>query len=164
MRKFRPEYTAALALAAACFGMACHPPSFLGSGMRNHPLALVGQWVDSSKSTPTDTSLWLLDASGNDDSQHIRLESGGAMQSPRAATFVATDAKHYGYWYFQGNLNDSADRAICFTNRPGRSAPTCRPFALDSVRTSAGVRRRLVVQAYQGAHNTSDRVLLWRFP
>ena len=164
MRKFPPEHHTALALITACLAMACHPASFMGGSTRNHPSALVGRWVDSLKSTPTDTSLWILDASGNDASQHVRLEPDGERQLPAAAAFVTTRAKRYGYWFFRGTLHDSADRAICFTNRPGRSAPTCLPFDLDSVSTAAGVRRRLVVRAYQGEHRTSDRVLLARLP
>ncbi len=164
MRKFLPEHLTILALVTVWFAMACHPASFIGGSTRNHPAALVGHWVDSVKSTPTDTSLWILDASGNDASQHVRVEPESEKQSSAAAAFVTSRPKHYGYWFFRGALLASADRAICFTARPGRSAPTCLPFDLDSVTTSAGVRRRLVVHAYQGEHRTADRVLLARLP
>jgi len=161
MRKFRRN-RAPVSVLVACLALACHPASFFGGGMRNHPAALVGQWVDSAKASPTDTSLWILDASGNDESQHVRLDSNADHTTP--AAFVTTRATHYGYWFFQGTLQDSTDRAICFTNRPGRSAPTCRPFDLDSVSTARGMRRRLVVRGYQGEHETSNRILLERLP
>ena len=144
--------------------VACQPRSFGGGGVRNHPNALVGQWVDSAKSSPTDTSLWILDAAGNDNSQHVRLESDSSGTSTSPARFVVARARHYGYWFLRGELADRSDRRICFTNRPGRSAPTCEAFDLDSFPVAAGVRRRLVVRGYQGAHNTSNRVLLARIP
>lgn len=141
---------------------ACRGFSFPSGGMRDHPAALVGQWVDSAKSTSADTSLWLLDETGNDGSQHIRR--GPGERGENAGPFVATTARHFGYWFFRGTLQDTSDRALCFTNRPGRSAPTCRAFAFDSVVTPAGMRRRLVVRSYEGTHTTSDRVLLERVP
>ena len=164
MRKFLPDLPVAFALVAACAATACMPASFLGGGMRNHPSALVGEWVDSIKSTPADTSLWLLGASGNDASQHVRIEPDSAQRAPAAPAFVTTRERHYGYWYFQGALDDRANRAICFTNRPGRSAASCLSFDLDTVSTTTGVRRRLVVRGYQGNHTTADRVLLARRP
>lgn len=163
MRKFRPDPHIALALLVAYTATACYPVSLIGGGVRNHPSALVGQWVDSIKSTAADTSIWLLGASGNDAAQHVRLESGSGQQAS-APAFVTTPEKHYGYWYVQGSLADSADRALCFTKRPGRSAPSCLPFDLDSVSTPAGMRRRLVVRGYEGQHTTADRVLLSRQP
>ena len=141
---------------------ACRGLAFPSGGMRDHPAGLVGRWVDSAKSTSSDTSLWLLDETGNDGSQHIRR--GVGARGENAGPFVATTARHFGYWFFRGTLQDTSDRAICFTNRPGRSAPTCRPIAFDSVVTPAGMRRRLVVRSYQGTHTTSDRVLLERVP
>lgn len=161
MRKFLPDLRTALLCATVCAAPACHSTAFLGAGMREHPVALVGEWVDSVKSTAADTSLWLLDASGNDGSQHLRRIAGPASPS---GPFTATPARHFGYWFFQGALEDSSHRAICFTNRPGRSAPTCLPFDLGSVSTPGGLRRRLVVRSYHGAHTTSDRVLLERLP
>lgn len=161
MRKFLPDRFA-LASLILCAVAACRGLSFPAGGMREHPAALVGQWVDSAKSTATDTSLWLLDESGNDGSQHIRreLDERGAG----TGSFSSTQARHFGYWFFRGALQDTSDRALCFTNRPGRSAPTCRQFDIDSMATPKGMRRRMVVHSYQGAHTTSDRVLLERVP
>lgn len=162
MRTSLPDSRFALASLILCATAACHGLSFPAGSMRDHPAALIGQWVDSAKSTSTDTSLWLLDGSGNDGSQHVRrqLDERGASTGP----FSSTPARHFGYWFLRGTLRDSSDRALCFTNRPGRSAPTCRLFDFDSVSTTAGMRRRIVVRSYQGTHTTSDRVLLERVP
>ena len=164
MRKSLPDLRIALLCSAACAVLSCRSASLLGGSMRDHPVALVGAWVDSVKSTAADTSLWLLDASGNDGSQHIRRATDGASNGPATGAYIATTARHFGYWFFRGALQDTSDRALCFTNRPGRSAPTCVPFDLDSARTPTGTRRRLVVRSYHGAHSTSDRVLLERLP
>ena len=162
MRTSLPDSRIALASLVLWSLAACGGRSFLGGSVREHPAALTGQWVDSAKSTATDTSLWLLDDSGNDGSQHIRrqLDEHGASTGP----FAATRARHFGYWFFRGTLQDVSDRALCFTNRPGRSAPTCLPFDFDSLSTPGGMRRRIVVRSYTGAHTTSDRVLLERVP
>ena len=162
MRTSLPDPRIALSSLILFAAAACRGLSFPAGGMRDHPAALVGQWVDSTKSTAADTSLWLLDGTGNDGSQHIRRPFD--ERSGSTGPFVATTARHFGYWFFRGTLQDTSDRALCFTNRPGRSAPTCRSFDFDSVMTPGGVRRRLVVRSYQGAHTISDRVLLERMP
>ena len=161
MRTSLPDPRIALSSLILFAAGACRGLSFPAGGMRDHPAALVGQWVDSAKSTAADTSLWLLDGAGNDGSQHIRrlVDEHG-----NTGPFAPTTARHFGYWFFRGTLQDTSDRAVCFTNRPGRSAPTCRPVAFDSVSTRAGMRRRLVVRSYQGAHSIADRVLLERVP
>lgn len=130
-----------LLLASACAGN-----SLLGGGAGAHPPELVGEWLDSAKTRSADSSLWVFTATGDD--QVRRVGASGAVL-----------VHHYGYWFVRGALT-SADRALCFTNRPGRSAPTCLPFDLDSVRTDGSVRKRMVVRGYRGAHTTGDRVLL----
>lgn len=129
--------------------------------MRSHPPQLVGTWVDLAKSSPTDTALWILGPGGEDAAQHLVRATADANAG---AAFVLTEPKHYGYWFAQGAMSDSASRAICFTNRPGRSAPTCLSFALDSVREGSATRRRLLVHGYRGERHTSDRVLVAREP
>src|SRR5258708_39022695 len=98
MRKFLPDFDVVLALAVACVTTACHLPVLGGGSMRNHPSALVGEWVDSAKTTPTDTSLWILEASGNDVSQHVRVEADSARRPSGAVVVVMSRPKHYGYW------------------------------------------------------------------
>lgn len=149
MRKSRPDATAAprdLLAIIVLFLSGCARVA-LGGDVGNHPPELVGEWIDSAKTTPGDTSFWILSQSGDDGSRH------------RSATGAVT-VRHYGYWYLQGRLSDAGHHAICFTNRPGRSAPSCRDFDLDSLAHDAGIRRRLVVHGYQGNHSSSDRVLL----
>jgi hypothetical protein len=163
MRKSPPEYRPALTLVTACIAIACHP-TFREASMRRHPSALVGHWVDSVQTSRSDTALWLLDASGNNAVQHLRLESDGDHQAPGAAKFLTAGAQHVGHWYFLGTLQDTSGRAICFTRRVRPVAPKCVPFELDSAATPTGMRRRLVVRRYETGHDTSDRVLLARLP
>ena len=153
-----PRAPIALLGAAMLMMVGCAGLAHLGSEFGNHPAALVGEWIDSVKTTPGDTSLWVLGPSGSDGFRRIRAASGDAA----AADAGASEVRHYGSWYLSGNLADAAGRALCFTNRPGRSAPTCRPFDLDSVASGAGLRRRLVIRSYQGGHSVADRVLLAR--
>lgn len=142
----RPRGALPLVLLLASAACASLPP-LGGAEFNNHPAALVGEWIDSVKTTAGDTSLWVLGPSGQDGMRHRGPGGPG-------------DVRHYGYWYLRGTLDTATDRALCFTNRPGRSAPSCRPFELDTVTTPAGPRRRLVVHGYQGAHSTQDRILL----
>ena len=143
---------AVVALLVASIGMtgACRPGSLL-PGLGPQPLELAGAWVDSAKSSPTDTSMWVLDASGSDGSRRIIRAPDG---------LISTVDRRYGYWFFAGKLDDPNDRAICFTKRPGRSAPTCLPFSLDTVMSASGQRRRLIVRGYHGTHSAGDRVLI----
>ena len=114
----------AVALVITAIGMtgACRPGGLL-PGLGPHPADLGGVGVDSAKTSPIDTSLWVLGASGSDDSRRITRGPDGP------ATSVD---RHYGYWFFQGRLDDPMDRAICFTNRPGRSAPTNRRLHIEA--------------------------------
>ena len=120
-------------------------------GLGNQPAPLVGVWVDSAKSSPADTSLWVLGGTGSDESRHI-------VHSPDGTT--SETLRHYGYWFARGSVGDSVNRAICFTKRPGRSAPTCLLYSLDTAATPNGPRVRLLVHGYQGQHTTSDRILI----
>lgn len=125
----------------------------------NHPSELVGAWVDVAKSTPSDTSLWLMRATGEDGSQHIR-----ATPSPDSSSrvFVATTPTLYGYWYLRGTMTDTSNRQLCYLNHSGRSTGHCIAFVLDTIATTQGPRRRLHLHDYRGLHSTSDRVLVGR--
>lgn len=148
-------WRAAVLVTLATLG--CHAPGWFAAEARNQPMQLAGEWVDSSHTTPGDTAFWVLEPSGEGLSRHFLHADGGA--SARRVT-----EQHYGHWYVQGPLTDRASRRICFTNRPGRSAPTCLAFDLDTSVTDAAPRRRLLVHAYPGHHHTGDRVLLARVP
>lgn len=164
MPKFLRDGRAVWTLAAAVsiVGGACSSAMQVGGAVRNHPDALVGTWVDVAKSTPNDTALWILRSTGDDLSQHVVRVRADASDG---AAYAMTGATHYGYWFAQGALADSAHRAICFTRRPGRSAPTCLAFELDSVRNDDGtLRRRLLVRGYRGEHHVSDRLFMAREP
>ena len=121
-----------------------------------HPEALTGQWVDSARTNAADTSVWILKPNGDDLALRIGApgDSGGRASSPRL----------YGRWYLSGELADTAGRALCFTQRPGRDAPSCVRFRLDTVVVNGALRRRLTLSGYLGAHATSDRVLIARRP
>lgn len=149
MPSFRAER---LALVAPLLLAACASGLSLGGGAGAHPAALVGAWVDSVKSSPADSSYWMLSSSGDDAARRVRRTSPDSVPT--------VEQRHYGYWYLRGALADTADRAICFTKRPGRSAPTCIPFALDSTSSGGRSRRRLVVYGYEGRHSSGARVLL----
>jgi hypothetical protein len=160
VQKFRPEHRARVAVAAGvgtvlALAAACRPASLAGGEFRQHPAALVGQWTDVAKSTTTDSALWVLTADGDDLSMHLRAGNAGTP-------FVASEPVRHGYWYLHGRMTEPADRTICFTKRPGRSAPDCRAFDLDTVETSSARQPRLLVHGYQGEHHAGDRALLKR--
>lgn len=143
------EVGAALALAlvanAGCARLRLGPAG-------EHPDALVGLWVDSARTVPTDTSIWLLTARGEDIS--LRIRKPPVVPRPRV------EERRYGAWWLKGSLTEKASRAICFTNRPGRSGWTCVPFDLDSVASGGGFVRRLEVYGYQGREATPPRVFV----
>lgn len=154
MTRFRADSrsaTRAVVLALAMVAPAGCARLQLGS-IGAHPDALVGLWVDSAKTIPADTSIWLLTARGEDIS--LRIRKPPVVPKPRI------EERPYGAWGLQGRLTDKAKRAICFTNRPGRSGWTCLPFDLDSIASSSGYTRRLEVYGYKGRHTTSARVFI----
>jgi hypothetical protein len=118
------------------------------------PAALAGQWADLAHSTPADTSVWILEPSGRDLVVRIVADSAGRNAAPQP----------YGRWYVRGADGDSTRRALCITRRPGRDAPTCTRFALDTVMVYGHAVRRLRLLDYQGAHRRGERVLLERQP
>lgn len=153
----------------------CHQVNRLGGDFRNHPPELVGEWVDSAKSTSADTALWILGPDGEDASAHRRLVAaagvagsgglpGGGGLPRGTGAYVTTERRHYGYWFVRGAMDTASEHALCFTKRPGRSAPQCSSFALDTLREGSVARRRLRVHGYAGAHHVADRVLLAQTP
>lgn len=148
-----PRSAACRAAVPLVLAWGCHAPAWFAADARNQPRALVGEWVDSSHTTPRDTALWVLEPSGTGLSRHL-VHAEGTVTTRRITE------RHYGHWYVQGALADSVGRRLCFTNRPGRSAATCLAFDLDSSVAGTVRRRRLLVRAYQGEHHLGDRVLL----
>jgi hypothetical protein len=120
----RPRRRIYIVLSAAVSLAGCASSGLFHRGPR--PGGLVGTWIDSAASTPSDTTLWIL---ASDGSRRIRRASG------------ETDRDQ---WYVDG-----AERQplFCFVRR-ARDAATCSPFTLDSAATPAGIRRRLVVRSY----------------
>jgi hypothetical protein len=166
MPRFRPEgprSRRAFAVIVILAG-ACRASGLLGENRSNHPVELVGAWVDLVKSTPADTALWLLGAEGEDASQHVTRRDARTAKAPAGDSFELSSAEHYGYWFFRGAMVDTARRSLCITRRPRRVMPTCVHFDLDTIATAAGPRRRLRLAQYEGEHRTSDRVLVAREP
>jgi hypothetical protein len=137
----------------SCVGCSGSLP-WLRGDLANHPTALVGNWVDVEKSTPRDSSIWMLAPNGDDRGLHIARD-GVNDPSPH----VRRD--HYGYWYVR--RNDAGEQELCVTRRPSRDAPSCTVFVMSTDSTTSPPRRMLRLAAYTGAHHTGERVLIeWR--
>lgn len=115
--------------------------------------SVAGEWVDVAKSTPTDTMVWALTPGGDDELIHVAVRPSG----------VTTERRHFGRWSMASASADTT-AAICFVRRPGRDAPSCIQFAIDTIRTGDRTRRRLRLRNYVGEHHTGDRELLERLP
>jgi hypothetical protein len=118
----------------------------------NHPAALVGEWVDVEKSSPTDSSVWLLEENGYDGGLRITygLEHPGMRDISR---------RQYGYWYVR---HTNAGDELCVTRRPSRDAPSCTTFEASIDSSVAPPRRMIRLAAYAGQHHTGARVLVER--
>ena len=128
------------------------------AGGTSRPPEVSGEWIDVRHAAPNDTSLWVLRADGYDGTAHlVQTQTSAGLTPVRHQTRYAT-------WYLRGTLADSANRMICFARRLGRDGLTCLRFSLDTIATSAGPRRRMVVSGYPGEHTTGDRVLIARDP
>ena len=121
------------------------------------PPEIAREWVDVDKSTPDDTTLWVLGPGGYDGIAHLvrASDSSGVIRLVRKET-------RYGYWHFQGTFGDSTRQAICFSPRSGRIGATCTAFVLDTVTSGSGRAPRLTLRAYHGLHHTRDRMLVAR--
>ena len=92
---------------------------------------------------------------GDDALLSVHLNANGTRDERR---------KHYGRWT-ASQVADSSGTivpALCFVRRPGRDAPSCDRYVVDSVRIGGALVRRLTVLGYAGQHHTGDRVLLER--
>ena len=70
------------------------------------PPELTGIWIDVEKTTPTDTSAWMLEPGGGDITLHltVRADSAGRPRVERRET-------RFGSWYLAGAISDTAGRA-----------------------------------------------------
>ena len=125
---------------------------WLRGDLANHPAALVGQWVDVEKSTPADSSFWVLEPNGDDDG--IRILSGALGSIPRQSR------SRYGYWYVRAT--ESSGNELCVSRRPSRDAPTCTRFVASFDSTETPPRRTLRLVSYSGAHHVGERLLVER--
>ena len=121
------------------------------------PSELAGTWVDSAKTTQTDSSLWILAPNGADRVLHITV-SPRVNTSPR----VESHETRRGSWYMSGALADASKRALCFKRR-ARDGPSCMRFRLDTV-IKNGSRRRLVLLGDRRERQTSEQVFVERVP
>ena len=126
---------------------------FLSTGSR--PVELVGQWVDSVKSTASDTSVWVLAAGSRNELLRISVHRENGLVT------LESKETYNGFWSLRGTMIDSK-RALCLRREP-RSGPSCTRFDLDTVRSSTGeTLKRLVLRSYEGDSPGADRVLLER--
>ena len=139
-----------LVLAVACSGTL----PWLRGDLANHPAALIGEWVDADKSSPQDSSFWILQPNGDDEGLRItRLPAG-------AGGAVHWSRQRYGYWFVRTPSNQQAE--LCVTRRPGRDAPSCTPFTLGVDGAVRPPRRFARLAAYAGSHHTGARLLVER--
>ncbi|MBI3792637.1 MAG: hypothetical protein HY275_17410 [Gemmatimonadetes bacterium] len=141
-----------LLIAAACGGTVA-PPAEAPAPVAS----LAGQWVDVRKSSPSDTTIWVLAEDGDDALLVVHRAADGTVSESR---------QHYGRWS-EGRVTDAAgaaQRALCFVRRPGRDAQSCDPVSVEHVEVNGVATRRLTVRGYEGAHHTGDRVLVDRAP
>ncbi len=113
--------------------------------------AVTGQWIDLGHTAPGDTSVWVLAPGGRDDALKVSLGRDGVLKGTTT---------RYGRWF----VRPSPHPELCFTRRPGREAPSCSSFRVDTVVVGGQPRRRLWVGQYRGSHRTGDRELWERGP
>ena len=101
------------------------------------PAALAGVWIDSARTSATDSSLWLLEPQGDERSVRVSAGRGGVSGS-------RVERSPERSWYLSGDLTDTTHRSLCLKRRP-RDGATCMQFSLDTLRSGGGSRRRLIV-------------------
>jgi len=122
------------------------------------PSALAGVWIDSTKTTPSDSSYWVLGSDGSDRTRRVERAMSQGSSQPHVTE------QDYGVWWLAGSLDDTVGRRLCI-RRHGRSTPaTCFSFTLDSTRSAAPPIRRLLLKDYRGNNSLRDRVLLEQRP
>ena len=99
------------------------------------PAELVGTWVDSARTTPTDSLGWVLAGNGSD-----RRFVLSVRQKPGLQTEVTREEQSNGQWYLSGALPDTLGRTFCVWRR--HFLPSCFPFRLDSLTEAHGAGRR----------------------
>lgn len=108
-----------------------------------------GEWVDVAKTTPNDSSIWVLDDGGDDQTLRLMRSGVGWRQSRH----------RYGRWrVVHGGEGDK----LCIVRRPGRDAWSCVHYRLDTLEVAGSPRRHLVLLGYVGEHQTTDRSLVER--
>ncbi len=107
-----------------------------------------------AKTTPTDTSVWVLAENGDDELLHVSVGSAGPVTSRR----------HFGRWSLGASPSGRDGPSLCFVRRPGRDAPSCVDYTIDNLQVNARTVRRLRLHSYVGEHHTGDRELLERLP
>ncbi len=145
-----------LALLAAGVA-ACATLNTWRGGVGNHPAALVGDWIDSARSTASDTVLWSLRANGTGEVAHV-------VEWPAASgvTFRRTRERYDAYWYVRGDSSHPRTGALSPPPRPGRAPADCAGFELDTIPTAGEPRHRLVVFKFEGDPTPSTQVFLER--
>ncbi len=122
--------------------------------------ALVAVWIDSIRTSPSDTVEWMLSRDG---SKRMRFTSVRADSDGRSRTRerIVSD----GHWYVSRPMGDPPRPRFCFKKRPMDGA-TCVAFRLDTLPGSAPgeARRRLVVSSFDGSVAPASQVLLERRP
>lgn len=113
-----------------------------------------GEWVDLGKTTPGDTMVWVLADGGDDELLRVSV-AGGSVHTRRS---------HFGRWSTASGAGAGQAPALCFVRRPGRDAPSCVAFTLDTIWSDAHPLRRLTLANYVGEHHTGDRQLIERRP
>ena len=157
-RRANPATRAIFCVIALALNTGCG--NFFQLGPR--PAALVGEWLDSSSTTADDTVLRSLSPSGADHSVHLHV----APATPSSETIHRRSVRN-GAWFVSGDLNDTVQRALCVSRRPGRDGATCVPFHVDTLRSDQdrSIRRRLLLWSFDDPHRVHPpRVLLERTP
>src|SRR6185436_15022072 len=94
--------------------------ALFSSGPR--PRELTGLWLDSSTSTPAESSYGHLTAHGAQRPLRVVAARGvdGAPRVERNESWAGQ------WWHLTGRLSDTAHRALCFTVRPNREGACYR--------------------------------------
>jgi hypothetical protein len=129
----------------------CASGSPFHSGPRSPEL--VGTWVDSAASTPTDTVAW--DLASNGDFRTLAIRS---RTTPGDSLSGIIDGRHYAEWFVSGSMSDTSRREFCFKRR-ARNGGSCMHFEIDRMPDG---RRRLRLSGYADRERTGQRVLTER--
>ena len=133
----------------------CASSSWFAAGPR--PDSLIGSWVDSSLSTPTDTVVWLLGRNGVDKRLHITITTNSAGRSE-----VRRSVRTNGLWYATGENEQTSSGSLCLKRR-SRDGASCMKFELLAPGTAqTGISRRRLVLWFGDAAQPARKVLVER--